>query len=154
MKYSYGLIAEGEFNNGVLLDGPQDRIISAHAAHMSGDSTVGMPMSIGPMSVHAPGSVMQMPLPTPAPMQSSPLHHMQYNPMMGGAPSNTAQLVWPGSVCPMPMQHPMQMSVCPTQMYHHNVQQQQMSNFHPPLDVSTSQQPPDKPPIKEIKISK
>merc|ERR1712194_459990 len=119
---------------------------------MSGESVGGMPMSIGPMSVHGPGSVMQMPLSTSVPMHSSPLHHMQYNPMMGGAPSNTAQLAWPGTVCPMSVQHPMQMSICPMQMHHHDVQQQQMSNFQPHLGVSASQPPPDKPPIAEIKI--
>ena len=28
MKYNYGLIAEGEFVNGVLREGPQDRMMS------------------------------------------------------------------------------------------------------------------------------
>merc|ERR1712238_372179 len=59
MKYSYGLIAEGEFNNGVLKEGPQDRIIS-EARSISAGGAGGMsiapgmsvgPMSIGPMSV-------------------------------------------------------------------------------------------------------
>ena len=50
MKYSYGLIAEGEWTNGVLKEGPQDRMISA-AASMGGGMSVHGGMSVGPMSV-------------------------------------------------------------------------------------------------------
>jgi hypothetical protein len=195
MKYSYGLIAEGEFNNGVLNEGPQDRIISA-AASMSAGGAGGMsvgpmsvgpmsigPMSFGPMSVHG-GSVMmhshqqqggmpsmQMPLAMSMPMmQAPPPHHMQYNPMMGGAPNTAAQLAHgtqqntmsrnmnyggggpppPGMGGPMPMQHPMQMPMHPMQM-----QQYQMPNHHPPPGVSAPPPPPShKPPVLEINISK
>lgn len=54
MKYSFGLIAEGDWSNGVLKEGPQDRMISA-AASMAGG---GAGMSVGPggMSV-GPGGM-------------------------------------------------------------------------------------------------
>ena len=51
MKYDFGLIAEGEFVNGVLKENPHDRMISAAA---SGMSVAGM--SVGPMSVVGPMS--------------------------------------------------------------------------------------------------
>ena len=50
MKYSFGLIAEGEFVNGVLKENPQDRLISAAASGMSVAGMSAGPMSVGPMS--------------------------------------------------------------------------------------------------------
>jgi hypothetical protein len=48
MKYDFGLIAEGDWNNGILKEGPQDRMISAAASMMSGARSVGGGMSVGP----------------------------------------------------------------------------------------------------------
>jgi hypothetical protein len=59
MKYDFGLIAEGDWNNGVLKEGPQDRMISAAQSMMSGARSVGGNMSAGPggMSICAGMSV-------------------------------------------------------------------------------------------------
>jgi len=57
MKYDFGLIAEGEWVNGVLKENPHDRLISAAASMGGGRSvgggarSVGGGMSVGPMSV-------------------------------------------------------------------------------------------------------
>jgi len=50
MRYDFGLIAEGEWNNGVLKEGPQDRMIGVAAAMNGGQSVAppGSGMSIGP----------------------------------------------------------------------------------------------------------
>jgi hypothetical protein len=48
MKYDFGLIAEGDWNNGILKEGPQDRMISAAASMMSGARSGGGGMSVGP----------------------------------------------------------------------------------------------------------
>merc|ERR1719296_207740 len=120
MKYSYGLIAEGQWVNGVLKEGPQDRMIGAAASVMGGTMSVGPgmsiggggmsivgggmslgpmsvgPMSIGPMSMGVPMQPPPMhpgafPMATPMPMMHlGPPPPMQY-PMMGGAPTNAAQ---------------------------------------------------------------
>ncbi|KAL3800116.1 hypothetical protein HJC23_001037 [Cyclotella cryptica] len=55
MKYDFGLIAEGEWNNGVLKEGPQDRMISAAASMVSGARSVAGSMSIGPGMSVGPG---------------------------------------------------------------------------------------------------
>jgi hypothetical protein len=55
MKYDFGLIAEGEWNNGVLKEGPQDRMISAAASMLSGARSVAGSMSIGPGMSVGPG---------------------------------------------------------------------------------------------------
>ena len=54
MKYEFGLIAEGQWTNGVLKEGPQDRLVAG--ASMGGGQSVmgsvmGRAMSVGPMSV-------------------------------------------------------------------------------------------------------
>lgn len=57
MKYDFGLIAEGEWVNGVLKENPHDRLLSAAASMGGGRSvgggarSVGGGMSVGPMSV-------------------------------------------------------------------------------------------------------
>ena len=48
MKYDFGLIAEGDWNNGVLKEGPQDRLLSAAASMMSGARSIGGGTSVGP----------------------------------------------------------------------------------------------------------
>jgi len=99
MKYSYGLIAEGEWTNGVLKEGPQDRMISAAAsmgAGMSvgpsgmsvgpsgmsiGPGTMGAGMSVGPMSVGpmSMGGTMQQPMHHQG--HGFPMAHMAMAPM-------------------------------------------------------------------------
>ena len=50
MKYDFGLIAEGEWNNGVLKENPQDRLIAGMATPvaMSSGRSIGPGMSVGP----------------------------------------------------------------------------------------------------------
>merc|ERR1711971_858120 len=53
MKYDFGLIAEGDWVNGVLKEGPQDRMIAAAAAMNGGQSiapgmAINSGMSVGP----------------------------------------------------------------------------------------------------------
>ena len=112
MKYDFGLIAEGEWVNGVLKENPHDRMISAAASMRSGGTgamsvgpggmSVGPGMSIGPggMSVGGPGfaSMGQQQMMGPGMMGGGmPMHGMaqppmQFNPMMGGgAPNSAAQ---------------------------------------------------------------
>ena len=47
MKYDFGLITEGDWNEGILKEGPNDRLLSA-AASASGVMSVGGGMSVGP----------------------------------------------------------------------------------------------------------
>ena len=47
MKYDFGLIAEGDWNGGILKEGPHDRLLSA-AASTNGAMSVGGGMSVGP----------------------------------------------------------------------------------------------------------
>jgi hypothetical protein len=56
MKYDFGLIAEGDWSNGILKEGPQDRLIGAAASMMSGARSVGGGMSIGPGMSVGPGA--------------------------------------------------------------------------------------------------
>lgn len=104
MKYSFGLIAEGDWSNGVLKEGPQDRMISAAASMAGGGAgmsvgpggmsvgpggmsigpgvTGGMsvgPMSVGPMSMGGP---MAMGMP---PMGMTMMPQPPMNPMMNNA---------------------------------------------------------------------
>jgi hypothetical protein len=53
MKYDYGLIADGRWVNGVLDEGPQDRVISAAASIGTGTGamTLASNLSKGPMSI-------------------------------------------------------------------------------------------------------
>jgi len=57
MKYSYGLIAEGEWVTGILKEGPNDRMMSASVSMggtgpiSSGVSIASRQMSVGPLSV-------------------------------------------------------------------------------------------------------
>lgn len=53
MRYDFGLIAEGEWVNGILKEGPQDRIMGVAAAMNGGQSVapgvaIGSGMSVGP----------------------------------------------------------------------------------------------------------
>eukprot|EP00956_Cyclotella_meneghiniana_P031892 scaffold85470_cov74-Cyclotella_meneghiniana.AAC.3 len=50
MKYDFGLIAEGEWNNGVLKENPQNRLIAGMATPvaMSSGRSIGPGMSVGP----------------------------------------------------------------------------------------------------------
>lgn len=93
MKYDFGLIAEGEWNNGVLKENPQDRLIASAA--IGSARSIGPGMSVGPgahgfgaaasimggMSVGGPASVFTGP----------PIYPMPYggmNPMMMAAPAH------------------------------------------------------------------
>ncbi|EJK48148.1 hypothetical protein THAOC_33080, partial [Thalassiosira oceanica] len=57
MKYGFGLIAEGDWINGVLKEGPQDRLVAGTSMGSGPQSVMGsvmgrnMNMSVGPMSV-------------------------------------------------------------------------------------------------------
>ena len=109
MKYNYGLIAEGEFVNGVLREGPQDRMMSA-AASMGGGMSVGPGMSVGAggMSVISgrmsigPGMSVGPRSVGPIPMQPMAMQPMTMQPMQGppgGFPMAPMQMA------PMPMMH-------------------------------------------------
>ena len=56
MKYDFGLIAEGEWNNGVLKEGPGDRMMAAAQAGMGGGGTVAPGMAIGAGMSVGPGA--------------------------------------------------------------------------------------------------
>lgn len=101
MKYDFGLIAEGEWSNGVLKENPQDRMMAAvAAAPMSSGRSVGPGMSVGPgaQGFNAAASVMGsvigsacvmggvMPV---GPAAAYPMPYGGMNPMMmGAAPAN------------------------------------------------------------------
>ncbi|KAL7543789.1 hypothetical protein ACHAXR_013240 [Thalassiosira sp. AJA248-18] len=168
MKYNYGLIAEGEWINGVLKEGPQDRMISAAASMGAGGMSVGPSgMSVGPsgmsvgmgMSVGGPAaSVMSrgfaMPMAPMPMMQPIPMQYGAMNPMMG-APTNASQHAM------ISHQNAMMRNMyggggsvyggTPSMMGGMQPMQMQM-----PMQMMQPQQPvpqqPDKPPVKEIKI--
>ena len=104
MRYDFGLIAEGEWTNGVLKEGPQDRMIGTmNAAAMGGGGgqsvapgmqPVNSGMSIGPgangfasgaISVLGNGGISVAPMRT---MQSQPHMAMHGMPMGGGMSMN------------------------------------------------------------------
>lgn len=98
MKYDFGLIAEGDWVNGVLKEGPQDRMIGASAG--PGGMSVGPGMSIGPggMSI-GPGGMSMGP------------GGMSIGPGMSAGPMSVGLSVGgPGSTMlpmgPMQMMHP------------------------------------------------
>ncbi|KAL3764404.1 hypothetical protein ACHAW5_005046 [Stephanodiscus triporus] len=57
MKYDFGLIAQGHWVNGVLKEGPHDRMISAAASMAAGMSVGGCGRSIGPGMSVGPGAM-------------------------------------------------------------------------------------------------
>jgi len=175
MKYSYGLIAEGQWVNGVLKEGPQDRMIGAAASVMGGTMSVGPgmsiggggmsvvgggmslgpmsvgPMSIGPMSMGVPMQPPPMhpgafPMATPMPMmQPGPPPPMQY-PMMGGAPTNAAQHAMVSQQNAMMRQ----MHAGAGESVYGGPPMGHSMHGMPPMQMQ--QQKLDKPPISEIKI--
>jgi len=130
MKYDYGLIAEGDWVNGVLKEGPQDRMISAAASSgMSvGPMSVGglVGMSVGPMSVGGLGGMSVGPMSvgglggmSVGPMSVGPMsvRSMSVGPMAMGQMQLMPQRVNMGQPMPMPMpmmQHPPPMQYNPT----------------------------------------
>lgn len=56
MRYDFGLIAEGEWNNGVLKEGPGDRMMAAAQAGMGSGGTVAPGMAIGSGMSVGPGA--------------------------------------------------------------------------------------------------
>ena len=57
MKYDFGLIAEGEWNNGILKEGPGDRMMAAAQAGVGSGGTVAPGMAIGSGMSVGPGAV-------------------------------------------------------------------------------------------------
>ncbi|EED87704.1 predicted protein [Thalassiosira pseudonana CCMP1335] len=104
MKYNFGLIAEGEWINGVLKEGPQDRLISAAASMMSGARSVGPAsvmaggMSVGPSGMSVGGGI------SVSQLSAFGAGGMSVGPMTVGPGS-----VMPGMTPPMPMMYPQPM---------------------------------------------
>lgn len=104
MKYDFGLIAEGEWNNGVLKENPHDRLMAAtNAPPMSSGRSIGPGMSVGPgaqgfsAASVAPMSVMGSTMGGAAsvmgggmsvgPAALYPVQYANMNPMMMAAPA-------------------------------------------------------------------
>ncbi|KAL3817207.1 hypothetical protein ACHAXA_001762 [Cyclostephanos tholiformis] len=156
MKYDYGLIAQGHWINGVLKEGPLDRMISA-AASMGPEISVGpgvgpgmsIGRAIGQMSSIGPG--------------------MSVGPGLGGSGFPMVPIIQPppmnyGGMNPMVAAHNYYAAVA----QRNNTLQHMNNNMYrggggqmPPLQMHNTIQPmsemsqkSDKPPISEINIGK
>lgn len=94
MKYDFGLIAEGEWNNGVLKENPQDRLMASAA--IGSARSIGPGMSVGPGAhgFNAAASVMggmSVGGPAASVFAGPSMYPMPYggmNPMMMAAPAH------------------------------------------------------------------
>lgn len=130
MKYSFGLIAAGDWVNGVLKEGPGDRMMGAASSGVSvagGMSVAGGSMSVGGARFGGAGSVYSSARslnPTPMPMHPQPQMQMQMP--MQSQPQMQMQM-------PMqmhPQQHPMMMMMPQQQMMGHPMP---VMHQHPPM---------------------
>jgi hypothetical protein len=182
MKYEYGLIAQGQWINGVLKEGPHDRMISAAASMGVGMSvlggsskSIGPGMSVGPgpgMSIGPGISIGQMSSIGPGMSVGPGLGPgMSIGPMSCGV--SHVQFPMVPMMQPPPMQYGGMDSMVAAQNYYAAVAQrnnavQHMNNIYgggggqmPPLQMQNTMQHmsempqnSDKPPISEINIER
>lgn len=172
MKYDYGLIADGRWVNGVLEEGPQDRMISASASMGAGTDamtvasnlsrplsslgpaiSVGAGMSVGQvMSSLGPGSAMCMQGPG---FPIGPTATIDFMPTMPHAPMQFVNMNQQHAMMMM-MMHGGGRSIHGTPM----MGMPMTMPMQPPMQIilpQTQQQPQevqlDKPPVSEIKIN-